>query len=442
MVATEARPILRLTSAWTPLKPHQHQYDLWNSSARFKLIFAARRSGKTTVACRYLVMALWDAYTNPKTHTDVRFLAAAPTRQQTKKVFWSKLKDLIPSDWIESINETELSVKTLWGAEIICLGMDAPNRAEGVGYDGVVLDEAADMRLHEVWDRHLLPALGDRQGWAWIMGTPDRDGVGQVRYEELVNEAKQDRTGKYAFFTWPSADILPPDEIEMARKTLSPEIFRQEYLGEFVFSSGRAFPDFDPQIHVKPIGYDPSLPLCWSLDFNIAADKPASSLIIQSHKGEIRIIDEMMLNQVQTSIVCETFLDRAEKNKWDLNNLQLYGDATGNAKDSSSGRSDWMIIKNSLKNINGLKTKVGLSNPLIKDTINAVNARIKSADGQSHLIIDPHCTQIVKDLRSALWPGDLEPFHCLSAFRYYVHSEFPIKRDRIVMGTVGFVSRH
>jgi hypothetical protein len=51
----------QLTARWTPLKPHPEQLRLINSTARFKVVPAGRRSGKTFggggKSCRRLMPA-------------------------------------------------------------------------------------------------------------------------------------------------------------------------------------------------------------------------------------------------------------------------------------------------------------------------------------------------------------------------------------------------
>jgi hypothetical protein len=46
----------QLTARWTPLIPHPEQIRLINSHARFKVVPAGRRSGKTERAKRNLII--------------------------------------------------------------------------------------------------------------------------------------------------------------------------------------------------------------------------------------------------------------------------------------------------------------------------------------------------------------------------------------------------
>ena len=108
---------VRLTPRWHPLRFHPVQSRLWKSPARFKTIHAGRRSGKTELAKRYLVLCLHDCLKNRREWTDPRFFAAGPVRDQTKRIFWGDLKRMIPESWRRRTYEGDLCIITKWGAE-------------------------------------------------------------------------------------------------------------------------------------------------------------------------------------------------------------------------------------------------------------------------------------------------------------------------------------
>jgi hypothetical protein len=394
------------------------------------VIPSGRRSGKTELAKRRLIEHLC----RPTRHGQPgRYFAAAPTYDQAKRIFWDDLKSLIPKSWIRTKNETELRIVTNEGAQLWVQGLDVPQRIEGSPWDGCVIDELANCKPG-IWDKHIRPALADRIGWAWLIGVPDMDAPGQTEYENLVNLARSGLDPEWAYFCWPSADILPPEELESARRRLDPRIFQQEYLGQFVVARGKAFIDFDWATHVKPVPYDPALPICWALDFNI---DPMCSGVIQHHKGQVRVIDELCLPDTDTQAACDEFVDRANKQKWNLRGLTIFGDATGNARDSTSGVSDWFLVANRLRNLQPIM-RVPRANPHVKDSINALRARLKTADGSIGLIVDPRCERLIHDLRSALWPGNLDAHHALAWLRYFVAAEYPIKlENNFQLGTIG-----
>jgi hypothetical protein len=420
-----------------PLRPHAEQLRLWYDRHRFKIVPAGRRSGKTEFAKRCLVEALF----RRRWHRGPgRYFAAAPTRDQAKRIWWRDLCDLVPADWTQTVAHTELMIRTTRGAELWVIGLDKPQRMEGVSWDGGVIDEYADCRLG-TFDAHVRPALADRRGWLWLIGVPDVDGPAQVEYERFYDIASKNDDPEWAAFHWASADILPAEEVASARRRMDPRLFEQEMLGRFVLAGGRAFPDFDPKQHVRAdVEYDPKLPICWSLDFNI---DPMCSGIVQHRDGQIKVLDELTLPDTKTDTAVTTFLDRLAERGWQPRQIVIYGDATGNARDSTSGTSDWIIVKNRLNGVPGLKVTdhVPRSNPAIKDTLNAINAKLKSADGTVSLHIHSRCTRLIEDFRNALWPSPnlLQDEHALAWLRYFVHRAYPIKLHRsATSASIGF----
>jgi hypothetical protein len=116
----------------------------------------------------------------------------------------------------------------------------------------------------------------------------------------------------------------------------------------------------------------------------------------------------------------------------------VYGDASGGARDSTSGVSDWHIVRNCLREYEP-RMKVHRSNPGVKDTINAVNAKLKSAAGEAALRIDPKCVRLIDDFKTALWPGDLGEQHAIAWLRYFAEYEYPVLPEKPARkGGVGF----
>jgi hypothetical protein len=420
-----------LTKRWVELRPHDEQLRLWNDQTRFKIVPSGRRSGKTELAKRRLVEHLfrktWHGHPG-------RYFAAAPTREQAKRLWWKDLKALLPRHWIRELSDSQLCLTTTVGSELWVLGLDRPQRMEGTPWDGGVVDEYADCRPG-TFEAHIRPALADRRGWLWLIGVPDVCGPSQVEYQRFYELAKSETDSEWAAFAWPSADILPPEEVESTRRRMDARLFEQEMLGRFVLAGGRAFAQFDPTLHVAATPYDPRLPICWSLDFNI---DPMCSGVIQHDGGEVRVIDELSLPETATNAACDAFLERAEQKGWDLRNICVYGDASGSARDSTSGISDWFIVRNRLRRYSP-RMRVPRSNPGIKDTINAVAARLRDASGTAMLKIDPRCVRLIDDMQTALWPGDLSKQHALAWLRYFVAKEYPVLPERETSnGTVGF----
>ena len=447
----------RELSRWYQLREHAEQRRLWTSSARFKLAACGRRSGKTELSKRAGVAKA----IGPQRFADARYIYGGPTWEQGRRIFWSDLKALVPTwalrgqDPRRAISESELSIRLASGAMIQVVGLDRPQRAEGTPIDWLCVDEAADVR-EEAWTEHLRPGLSERGGEAWIVSTPE----GRNWLWSLSQRAQEDQSGLWAFFTWTSATVLPPEEIEIARAELDQRTFQQEYEASFLDATGRVYYGFQRELHAaERLTYDPTLPLILCLDFNVV---PGICVVVQeqAYRGSnpavaptfTAIIDEVWIpTDSNTQRVCREIIERYGSHPSDV---IAYGDATGGAKGTAKVEgSDWDIVRRCLEPTFGSKTfpaacgakvihtpsrfeiRVPPSNPRERVRINATNSRLQSADGKVHLLVDPRCTHTIQDLEGVSYRQGTSEIdkksspmltHLSDAVGYYVAYEFPM----------------
>lgn len=411
-----------------------------NSSARFNVVPAGRRSGKTERAKRKLVIAAL----SESGYDDPRYFAGAPTREQAKNIWWNDLKALSPPELVQRIWEGELIVEYVNGARICVVGLDKPQRIEGQPWNGGVLDEYADMKP-QAWTANVRPALSDRRGWCDLIGVPE----GRNHYYDTFIKAQEDLSGEWAAFTWKSADILPPHEIESAKRDLDPRMYEQEYEASFVNFSGRIYHCFDRDTHCsQELKYNPNLPLIICFDFNIA---PGVALMCQE-------VAELPNGKLPgTAVIGQVYIPTGSNTKFVCNKIiadwkhhkglvYLYGDATGgNPGTARLDGSDWDIIRKMLKPIfqENLRVMVPDGNPLERSRVNAVNHRLLSAADEIRLMVNPKLApQLVKDFEGvrALTGGsgeiDKDPkkfadlTHISDALGYYIAYKFPVTAGR------------
>lgn len=453
-------PSPRDVSRWYHLMPHVEQERLWESSARFKVAACGRRSGKSELAKRCGVRKAVSA----SVYHDYRVLFGGPTYQQAKRVFWGDAKKLVPrwallgQDPRKAISESELTIKLRNGAEIIVTGLDAPMRVEGSPLDFVVVDESADVK-ESAWLEHIRPGLSERGGEAWLVGTPQ----GRNHFWQWSMNAQQDDSGLWSFHTWPSSTVLPAEEIEIARGELDERTFRQEYEANFLDLSGQVFYPFRREIHAaESLAYDPRLPLCVGLDFNVAPGVATFSQE-QEYRGDnprvsrtfTAVVDEIWIERdSNTKRICNTIIDRYRAHDAEL---YIYADATGGAKGTAKVEgSDLDLLSKYLGPVFGqqrekrtdgieyiiparLRMRTPNSNPPVRARINAMNSRLESADGKVHLLVDPRCKHVIQDLEGVTWDnnGDIDKksspmlTHISDALGYYIAEKFPV-RDRIL----------
>lgn len=429
-----------LTPRWTPLRAHPAQLAYWASPHRFNTVPAGRRSGKTERAKRKLVKRAMAGtkFDNP------RFFAGAPTRDQAKRIFWADLKALVP-DWAKAgrPSEGELVIRLVNGSEIYVVGLDKPERIEGQPWDGGVLDEYGNMKPG-AWPANIRPALSDRGGWCDFTGVPEgRNHYYDLDRRAIAEMAKLGALSDWGHFHWISADILPAHEIETAKADLDELTFQQEYEASFVNYEGRAYyPFLDTSHAVRPLVYDLRQPLVFCFDFNVA---PGVAVVVQELGGPGLAVGQSITSVVgevhiprnsNTPAVCRKLIEQWGKHP---GQVRCYGDATGGASGTAKvAGSDWDLIKAELRRCfaDRVSFRVPDANPPERARINAMNSRLRSADGKIRLLVDPVAApNTVKDLEGVRLlkggSGEIdkkatpELTHLTDALGYYVHREFP-----------------
>lgn len=459
-----------LTRRYYPLRFHPVQYDLWTSTARFRVVPAGRRSGKTELAKRYIVATALNA------HAEARFLLGAPTTKQAKRIWWDDVKKLIPPEFIADKRDSdgERFIRLVNGAEIWIVGLDAPERAEGTPWDGAILDEFANMHP-DVWDAHLRPVFAERGGWCWFIGVPEGRGHYWKLYKRALAEqqaAKLILTGdkaaalkvltaqygsakearkvlanglQWAAFHWVSADILPAHEIEAAKRDMAPDLYEQEFEARFTAFRGRAYKPFRTETHTAPLAhlYDPRKPLVFGLDFNV---EPGVAVVAQEmqlpsgHRGtgvigEVHITYDSDSEKVARKLVAD----------WEghAGPVHVYGDATGGSRKTAAkaGDTDWKIVKQVLHgHFSRIVYRVPKANPPERARLNAMNSRLQNTLGEIRLMVDPmRAPHQVDDLEGVRLleggSGEIAKSgtrnagltHHSDALGYYVEREFPVR---------------
>ena len=215
-----------------PYKPRDLSVHERLEAARFSVVAAHRRYGKTVLAVNHTIKG---ALTCNKPRGS--FAYVAPFRNQAKAVAWDYLKYYTSPIPGRTVNESELSIMLPNGARIRIYGADNPDSLRGLYFDGVVLDEVADMKP-EVWGEIIQPALADREGWALFIGTPHGINLfSELYYRALERQQKGDPLWCAMSFPVTGTTSLPPAEVERLRAELSENAWRQEMLCDFTASS-------------------------------------------------------------------------------------------------------------------------------------------------------------------------------------------------------------
>lgn len=383
MTAQLPLAVQRNLARWYELKDHPVQCELVQavpSGVRFPLVPAGRRSGKTERFKRFLVKEA-----NRKVGM---YFAAAPTYGQAKKIFWKDLKDFcLVAAQPKRPSESDLIIYLSNGSEIHVIGLDKPERIEGIPWTGGGIDEFADIKS-EAWEANILPALNtvspldpDHRAWCWLLGVPD----GLNHYYDLCEKAKAGIDKNFRVYHWKSSEILPAEDIALMKSIMSERQFKQEWEASFETAGGRIYEDYGQHNYTDELIL-PHEQLHWMHDQNFT---PLSSAIgVIRNKVDLYLLDEIVLTSAVSRQSAEEFIEKYKDHK--NKNVFIYGDPAGRAGEKHGHASDYTDIEGVLKS-NGwtFARKVKPSAPAIKDRQNAVRARIKNAAGDVHLFVNP-----------------------------------------------------
>ena len=198
------------------------QKKVWADDTRFKIVAAGRRTGKSRLAAWMLIV---NALQADKGHV----FYVAPTQGQARDIMWQTLLELA-HPIVTSSHINNLQIKLVNGATISLKGADRPETMRGVSLKFLVMDEYADMKP-EVFEQILRPALADQKGSALFIGTP----MGRNHFYDLYKYAELEDDESYAAWHFTSYDneLLDPEEIDLAKKSMSSYAFRQEFMASF-----------------------------------------------------------------------------------------------------------------------------------------------------------------------------------------------------------------
>jgi len=414
---------------------HPCQWQVFACEARFRVLVAGRRFGKTHLALVEMLEAALDVPGRIVWYV-------GPNNQQARLIAWDRLKKMTQPFWAKKPNETKMRIDLQSGSVLIVHGAYYPDSLRGVGVNFLVIDESA--LLHpRAWTEVFRPAVADRKGRVLFISTPK----GHNHFYRLYEHASSGAPNWAAFqFSTAQGGLVDQEELESAAHDLDEQTYQQELEGKFVNTVlHRVYQTFEPSVHVKPVGYDYARPLVWSLDFNI---DPMCMLIMQRAGEMTHVLEEIVIKNATTEVACQRFFERAtlylnQTPMWQRPlKVNIYGDSSGGQRRTSGAQTDWALVKESFAYHRGVfepKFLIPGVNPLVRDRVNCVKSRLRNLHGDSRLLIDPQCTELIRDLEDVSWAvnasgaptnelnkSDKDRTHLSDALGYFIAKEFPM----------------
>ncbi len=403
------------------LSLHSKQMEVYLSRARFRVVVAGRRWGKTALS-RTLMIA---KARKPKQ----RIWYVAPTYRMAKQIMWNDLLDAIPKKWIKKINETTLAITLVNDSRIELKGADKADSLRGVGIHFLVLDEFQDMS-EETWTKVLRPTLADTGGHALFIGTPKAYNQLYTLYK-YGQDPRKVAAGQWESWQFPTitSPFIPLSEIAAARADMDEKSFKQEFEASFETMSGRVYYPFDRAEHVGQYPFNPKLPIWIGMDFNI---DPMSAVIYQPQpSGELWAVDEVVLFGSNTEEMCEAL----DKKFWrHQGQVVIYPDPAGGQRQHARGETDLDILREK----GFKKIKYRRKHPFVADRVNAVNRLLRAADGTIRMRVNTSCKHLINAFEQTIYkPGsrdvdkDAGVEHSADAAGYCIDLEYPVRKVEV-----------
>ena len=387
------------------------QKQVIDCKSRFRVLISGRRFGKTYVAINEL--AKFARIPNRKVWY------VAPSYRQAKSICWVDLKEkIIKHNWHTKINDSDLSILLKNNSLIALRGADNEQSLRGVGLDFVVMDEFADIKRY-AWNEVLRPTLSDKKGHALFCGSPK----GFNWAYDMFVKGTQDKDWKSFKYTTLEGGQVDQDEINQAKDDLDERTFQQEYEASFVNYSGIIYYNFNRAVNILN-NYEPTNDTIHiGMDFNV---DPIAAVVGQIKNNDLIIFEEIQIWSSNTNEMVEE-IQRRYKGK-----VIIYPDpASRQRKTSAGGFTDLAILKNA-----GFEVKSRPTAPLVRDRINAVNAKLKNANGVSSLFMLNSCKNMIKSIERQIYkegthvPDKDSGFdHFNDALGYLVEYVYPLRRD-------------
>lgn len=276
---------------FTPYKKQQEFLDSFiDTEDLFAVVIAPRGSGKTLLAINTLLYWL---LSNPNTKAGW----TAPTFSQAKAV----LDQIVEAggDLIVSSNRMDATISFINGSTIKFLSADSTDNIRGYRFEYLIIDEAAYIKELTVTTT-LLPTLNPSGKKCLMISTPK----GKNWLFNWYNKSE------VVSFTFKLSDCpyINTELIEEAKKSLPPDLYRQEFEGAFVDSSNDVFVGVEKVSTVNLFSIERKVDVYVGIDTGLTSDMSVLTCI--SPMGRVVWVEG--INNLPINTIATKFNDLLE----------------------------------------------------------------------------------------------------------------------------------
>jgi hypothetical protein len=389
--------------AATGYNPFEGQLDIHRSKARHKGVSNGRRWGKTLVGGKEIEPT---AFVLNRLGQPQRGWIVGPNYTDCEKEFrvvWDTFKklevDKTALKWVNNPDSGNMHITTAWGWDLQCRSAAHPESLVGEGLDFVLLVEAGRL-TRRTFSQYIRPALSDKRGWSLSTGVPEIASDVSLLYWAYTRGQDEARTqwASWRRPSWTNTVVFPggrnDPEILDAEDDLTEDEFRRQYGGEFVERVGLVMKEWEDDIHLANLKYNPEWPLYASVDYGytnpfvwlwIQVDPDDNVYVLGEHYIQLQDTEEIAKNTLKVHPLVDKL-------------VAFYPDP---AEPDDTNILSRTLKKPARQNTGGeLKTRIGLIRRALKVPEHEVYG-----PQQPGLLIDRSCTKLRWEMAEGYrWP--------------------------------------
>lgn len=210
-------------------KPHPGQALVLASKAKWRVLCCGRRWGKSFIC---IILSLEIMFKG-------KAVAYVTPNYDLGESFFREIQNYIPAELIAESNKASLYIRLTTGGTIKFFSGEASKGIRGRSFARVIIDEAAFVPdLEMIWTQVIMPTLANTNGDALFVSTPN----GMEFFNSVFLKGKYKEEG-YESFHFPSSSspFVSKEFLEIAKKSITEDAYKQEYLAEPLASTGNPF---------------------------------------------------------------------------------------------------------------------------------------------------------------------------------------------------------
>lgn len=394
--------------AETGYVPHDAQKIIQYDRHRHRAVSNGRRWGKTLLGGKEGEVT---AFVKNKLGESQRGWIVGPNYSDCEKEFrviFNSLKalgvDQVSSKFLNNTENGNMHIATNWGWDVQCKSAQHPDTLVGEGLDWVLLVEAGRLK-RSMFTQYIRPALSDKRGWSMMTGVPEIATDVSLLYWGYQRGQDTNRLPwmSWKMPSWTNTVVFPggrnDPEILEAEEDLTEDEFRRQYGGEFVEKVGRVIQEWDDDVHLKDLDFNPNWPLYAAVDYGYT--NPFVWLWIQVDDWDnVYIIGEHYITLRDTDDVCKEVIMKHP--------LFKSGKLVAFYPDPAEPDDTATIVKNlrvpARQNTGGeLKTRLSL----IRTAMKPIPEHLPDGHPEKlpRLVVDRRCTRLAWEMREGYrWP--------------------------------------